>query len=302
MRILLTGKNGQLGWELHRQLERDYEVIALGREDVDFLDLRFLRQVIKQLPRLDLIVNAAAYTDVDKAEHKSFTAETINSETTAILAAEAETRGIPMVHFSTDYVFDGEQWTRPYREDDQPNPLSLYGWSKLDGEVRLQNILEKFWIFRLSGLYGIRRKNFFRTMLKLHQNGIIPKVVDDQIVSPNWIPLVAEAVMRAIRRLCQGEKLPWGIFHLSGTGQTSWYEFARLIFEKVNDLRSESAPISVTSEEYGAAAVRPKFSVLDPARFNTVFQYTLPDWREQFLHFSKEFNFTKGISNSQNKT
>ena len=162
MRILLTGKNGQLGWELHRQLERDYQVLALGREDIDFQDLRFLSQILRQLPRFDFIVNAAGYTDVDQAEYEPFIAEMINSEAVSLLAEEANRRDVPMIHFSTDYVFDGEQWTRPYRENDRPNPLSSYGSSKLDGELRIRDILEKHWIFRLSGLYGIRRKNFFK--------------------------------------------------------------------------------------------------------------------------------------------
>ena len=285
MRILLTGKNGQLGWELHRQLERDHEVIALGREDIDFRDSRFLFQILKKLPKLDLIVNTAAYTEIDKAEQEPFVAEAINSEAAALLATEAEDRGIPMIHFSTDYVFDGRQWTRAYHEKDQPNPTCYYGWTKLEGEDRIRNILEKHLIFRLSGLYGTRRKNFFTTMLQQNRNGIIPRVVNDQIISPNWTPLVAEAVVVAIQQLFQGEKNVWGTYHLSGIGQTTWYEFARLIIERINDRWNVPMPfpIPVSTEEYGVAAKRPKFSVLDSTRFNNTFQCILPDWQEQFL-------------------
>jgi len=287
MRILLTGKNGQLGWELHRQLEQDHEILAPGRNDIDFRDSRLLFRRLRELPALDLIVNAAAYTDVDKAEQEAFVAEAVNAEAVSLLAAEADGRGIPMIHFSTDYVFDGCRRTKPYTEADAPNPVCYYGWTKLEGEARLRNLLEKHWIFRLSGLYGIRRKNFFTAMLKQRHNGRTPRVVNDQIVSPNWTPLVAEAVTVAIRRLFQGEKLLWGTYHLAGSGQTSWYEFARLIFGKLNDLYDIAMPppAPVTSKEYRAAAQRPGFSVLHSRRFNIVFQHALPDWREQFLHF-----------------
>ena len=287
MRILLTGKNGQLGWELHRQLERDYEVLAIGREDIDFLDVKFFVSMLGQLPKLDLIVNAAAYTDVDKATHEPFVAEAINSEAVAMMAAEADYRGIPMIHFSTDQVFGRRRKTQPYRENDSPNPLSLYGYTKLEGERRMRNILEKHLIFRLSGLYGIRRKNFFTALLARHRNGAVPRVACDQIISPNWTPLIAEAVAEVIKRLFRGEEVPWGTYHLSGSGSTTPYKFARLIGEKVNDLWGGhvSIPIPAHLQKVGSMAKHPQNSVLDSTRFNTVFQHTLPDWQEQFLLF-----------------
>ncbi len=314
MRILLTGKNGQLGWELHRQLERDHEILAIGREDIDFLDSRFSFRTLRQLPKLDLIVNAAAYTDVDKAELEPFVADAVNSEAAAVLAAEADFRGIPMIHFSTDYIFSGKRAASPqmvlphressfasvgrlpcrqvvpYTEEDKPNPIGYYGWTKLEGEVRVRNILDQHLIFRLSGLYGVRRKNFYTTMLRGTRNGTALRVVNDQIVSPNWTPLVAEAVVGVIEMLLRGEKTPWGTYHLSGSGQTTWHEFARQIFEKINDLWGVemALPASVSSKEYGATATRPKYSVLDPTKFNTTFPYSLPDWREQFLQFLGE--------------
>ena len=290
MRILLTGKNGQLGWELHRQLERDYEVVAIGREDIDFLDSRFLFRTLKQLPKLDLIVNTAAYTNVDQAEAEPFVAESINSESVALLAAEADRRGIPIIHFSTDYVFDGKNWTRPYREMDKPNPLSTYAWTKLEGEIRVRNITEKHLIFRLAGLYGIRRKNFFTTMLRHHHNGITPRVVNDQVVSPNWTPLIAEAVTHVIEMFFQGETTSWGTYHLSGGGSTTWHEFAQYLFQKANEKCDAHVPppIAVASKEYGAIAKRPDYSVLDSTKFNTNFHYSLPDWQEQFLRFLGE--------------
>ena len=285
MRILLTGKHGQLGWELYRQPERNYEVIAIDREDIDFLDSRFLASVIRRLPKLGLIVNAASYTDIEQAERRPFIAEAVNAEAAATLAAEADFRGIPMIHFSTDYVFDGRRRKLPYRESDIPNPVSVYGWSKLEGENRIRNIAEKHLIFRISSLYGIRRKNFFTSQLN-HQ-GTALRVANDHVISPNWTPLTAEAVTEVIKRLCRGEAFPWGVYHLSGSGCTTWYEFARLIAENVNDWWGESMPlpIPVSLIKFKTAAKRPKYSVLDPAHFNHTFQMALPDWREQFLRF-----------------
>jgi dTDP-4-dehydrorhamnose reductase len=292
MRILLTGKNGQLGWELHRQLERDYEVLALGREDIDFLDSNFLSTMIRQMPKLDAIVNAAAYTDIDKAEKEPSIAEAINSDAVAILAAEADHRGIPMVHFSTDHVFGKQRWMRPYREEDRPNPISQYGRTKLAGEIHIRRLLQKHWIFRLSGLYGTRRKNFFTTILTHNRSGRVSRVTGEQVISPNWTPLVAKAVAGVIHGLSWGEQFPWGTYHLSGSGCTTPYEFARLICEKVNDLWGGNMPLpfSVASKEIGTMKKRPRYSVLDSTHFNTTFQRVLPDWREQFCLFAEGLN------------
>jgi dTDP-4-dehydrorhamnose reductase len=287
MRILLTGKNGQLGWELHRHLERDYEVLAIGREDVDFLDLRFLDSMLRFMPKLDLIVNAAAYTDMDRAEHESFTAEAVNSEAAFMLAKEAARRKIPMIHFSSNYVFSGRRRTVPYRENDQPSPTSVYSATKLDGETRIRSILEKHLIFRLSGLYGIHHRNFFTEILARNRGGIVSRAATDQVISPNWTPIVAEAVVDVIQQWSWGEKIPWGTYHLSGGGSTTPYEFARMICEKINDLWGGNMPLPTptTSRKFRTATKRPKYSVLNPALFNKTFQSILPDWREQFLLF-----------------
>lgn len=292
MRILLTGKNGQLGWELHRQLERDYKVIAMGREDIDFLDAKLLASTIRQLPKVALIVNAAAYTDIDRAQREPFVVEAVNSEAAAILAAEANRRGIPMIHFSTSHVFGGQRRTRPYREEDRPNPVSLYGGTKLEGERRIRSMLAKHLIFRLSGLYGIHHKNFFTAILTRNRSGIAPRVADNQVISPCWTPLVAEAITDVINQLSWGENIPWGTYHLSGQGCTTPYGFAQLICEKINAVWGGNMPlpIPVRSQKAGIAAKRPKYSLLDPARFNTTFRHPLPDWQEQFLRFFGELD------------
>ena len=292
MRILLTGKNGQLGWELYRLLERDYEVLAIGREDIDFCDVPFFVSTLGQLPKLDLIVNAAAYTDIDKAAQEPHIAEAINSEAAAILAAEADYRGIPMIHFSTDHVFGRRRIARPFLEDDQPYPCSVYAATKLDGELRIRSILEKHLIFRLSGLYGCRRKNFYTAMLNHYRKGTVPRVACDRIISPNWTPLVAEAIVGAIDHLFWGGEVPWGTYHLSGSGSTTPYKFARLVFENLGNMRGNGTmfPIPGMTKKGNGMAARPKYSVLDSSRFSTVFEHSLPDWQEQLQHFIGELN------------
>jgi dTDP-4-dehydrorhamnose reductase len=336
MRILLTGRNGQLGWELHRRLEQRHDVIALGRDDLDLRDARYLHDMLKRLPELALIVNCAAYTDVDRAEHEPLPAEQLNVEAPAVLAAEADRRSIPIIHFSTDYVFDGQRkgvaslfdatasacksardarrcpsvnHIEPYTEDDQPNPLGVYGWSKLAGEQRVRDLCDRHLIFRLSGLYGTRRRNFLTTMLRYLHQGETPRVVDDQFVSPNWCPMIAEAVEHVIARIlhdtyrgyrrstgagCYADAVasnrvkaqPWGVYHLTGHGYTTWYEFARLIFEKTSQLWDKPliVPQPVGTEEFGAVAKRPAYAVMNPEKFTQTFSDALPDWQTQFLH------------------
>ena len=287
MRILLTGKNGQLGWELHRQLEPKYDIIALGRDDIDFRDSRLLFDLLKTIPEIDLVVNCAAYTDVDGAETHQFEAESVNSEAPALFATEADRRGIPIIHFSTDYVFNGQIWTRPYTEKDKPSPLSHYGWSKLAGEKRIQEITDRHLIFRTSGLYGARCRNFFTGMLARFRRRETPRVINDQVISPNWTSQMAEAVALAIDQILLDSIKPWGIYHLTGRGSTNWFEFARLIYEYAANVLGEeiNEPTPTTSEEFGATAIRPKYSVLDPTKFNKTFQLAMPTWKEQFALF-----------------
>ena len=301
MRILLTGKNGQLGWELHQQLARDFTVFAIGREDIDFLDTKFFADMLRQAPKFDLIVNAAAYTDIDRVPCEPFAASAINSEAVATLAKEAERRGIPMIHFSTSHVFSGQSRRSPYREKDQPNPISLYGRIKLEGERRLHNILEKHLIFRLSGLYGAHHRNFFTEILARNRRGVASRVLDNQVISPNWTPLVAEAVVDVIQQLFWGEEIPWGTYHLSGSGSTTPHGFAQMICEKINAVWGGNMPhpIPIRSRKCHELAKRPKYSVLDSSKFNTAFQYVLPDWQEQFLRFFGELEVSSQESDIQ---
>ncbi|MDR1383069.1 MAG: dTDP-4-dehydrorhamnose reductase [Planctomycetaceae bacterium] len=286
MRILLTGKNGQLGWELHRLLEQGFEVIAIGRDDVDFRNPDELHDMLRRLPSFSIIVNTAAYTKVDQAEKEQHEAELVNIEAPAVLACEADRRGIPMIHFSTDYVFDGKKWTKPYTEKDKPNPLSIYGKSKLGGELRVRDLCEKHLIFRVSGLYGTRRRNFLTTMLNYAKASERPLVVDDQIVSPNWTPLIAEVIEHVIYRIFSSFPVHWGVYHLTGNGAATWYEFAKLTLEKASSISNKQIiqPVSVSSEEFHTTAKRPAYSVMNSDKFRNEFGYSLPDWKTQLLH------------------
>lgn len=325
MRILLTGKNGQLGWELHRFLEREFEVIAVGRHEVNFMSPYGLQENLRKMPSIDLIINAAAYTDVDRAEREFRIADLVNTEAPEILAMEAQHRNIPLIHFSTDYIFDGQRavasqleeraalalplrcqesasvgrWyqpvnnfvdkknhnKRPYTESDKAIPLNAYGRGKLQGEHRVRDHCEKHLIFRLSGLYGIRRRNFFTTVLKAVNENRSLNVVDDQAVSPNWCPMVAEAIRHVVDKVSNGFQ-EWGTYHLSGNGCTNWCEFARLIYTHAADVwdMPKNSPIPIHSEDYAAEATRPSFSVLNSNKFEITFGHSLPDWHTQFLH------------------
>lgn len=293
-KILLTGKDGQLGWELHRRLEQKHDVIAIGRDDIDLRNTPLFHGLLRRLPELALIINTAAYTNVDRAEWEPLATELVNIEVPAVLAAEADRRGIPIIHFSTDYVFDGKKWTTPYKETDRPNPLSVYGWSKLAGEQRVCDLCDKHLIFRISSLYGTRRRNFLTTMLKFMNSGESPRIVDDQIISPNWCPMIAEAVEHAVSQVLSDLRTEWGIYHLTGTGSTTWYEFARMIFTKISVIWKQPliTPQAVSTKKFGADAKRPACSIMSPNKFTHIFGYALPNWQTQFLHCVNQISAT----------
>lgn len=293
MKILVTGKNGQLGKELCRKLSPEHELIALGKEDVDLGHEDQMRCLFRHLPKFSLVINCAAYTDVDRAESEPDQAERLNADAVELLAQEALRRDIPMIHFSTDYVFDGQRRS-PYTEKDRPNPLSVYGKSKLEGEIRIQLLLERHLIFRLSGLYGNFGRNFLLSMLGRFYRGKNPKVARDQTISPNCTKTIADGISKVIRRLeYDGRAMQWGTYHLSGTGGTTWYDFAKLIFEDAHQSENTSGamPIPVSSEEYGAAATRPEYSILCSDKFRKTFGIEIPDWRIQYRCFMQEISF-----------
>lgn len=278
-RILLTGKNGQVGWELRRTLATLGEIEAFGSAELDLADGAALREAVRRI-RPDIIVNAAAYTAVDKAESEAAQAHAVNATAPGILAEEAATLGALLVHYSTDYVFDGTQ-DAPYAEDDTPAPLGVYGASKLAGEEAIRAAGCRHLIFRTSWVYGGRGKNFLLTMLRLAAEREELRVVDDQFGAPTWSRAIAEAsaqVLAALRSHPAPEIL-WGTYHLSCAGRTTWHGFTRAILDTAalpRKPRLEAIPTSA----YPLPAKRPANSVLSNAKLGQAFGIALPDWNE----------------------
>lgn len=285
-RILLAGGTGQVGWELRRALAPLGEVVAPPRAGLDLFSADSLRAAVRDLaPRL--VVNAAAYTEVDRAESEPARAHAANAVAPAVLAGEAARLGAPLVHFSTDYVFDGAKGS-PYVEDDPCAPLGVYGASKREGELAVAGAGGPHLVFRTSWVYGLRGKNFLRTMLRLARERDELRVVDDQRGAPTWSRMVAEATALVVARLGDGrggfapEGAPWGTYHLSAGGETTWCGFAREVLA-LDPRREEQRcreVVPIRTEEYPTPARRPRYSVLDGARLQAAFGVRLPGWRE----------------------
>ena len=277
MRILLTGASGQVGFELERSLQGLGQVIAVDRSRMDLADLDQVRSVIRAV-QPTLIVNPAAYTAVDKAESEPDLAHRINAEAPGVMAEEAKRLGAAMVHYSTDYVFDGAK-AGAWREDDATGPLNVYGRSKLEGEQAIAASGADHLILRTSWVYGMRGKNFLLTMLRLGQERAELKVVADQHGAPTWSRSIAEVSAVLLAQARAGGR-PWweqhgGIYHLSSQGQTTWAGFTEAIFA-ARHLDCRVLPI--TSAEYPVPARRPLNSVLDSSKLRASL-CELPDWQ-----------------------
>jgi len=272
--ILLTGANGQLGYEIARLLPAHGEVTALARSQLDLTDVDAIRATVAAI-RPQLIVNAAAYTAVDQAEREEALAEAINARAPAVLAEEAKRLGALLLHFSTDYVFDGVA-TKPYDEQAPTRPLNAYGRSKLHGEQAIAATGAIAITLRTSWVYSRRGHNFLLTMQRLGQERDELRVVADQFGVPNWSRQLAEATAALVAKGPRALAARAGLYHLSGHGQASWFEFAQAIFAAT--ARPRLVPIS--SAEYPTAALRPAFAVLASARFERAFGIVLPHWRD----------------------
>lgn len=276
MKILLTGCSGQLGRELKRSLACLGELVACDRRQLDLAKPEALRDAVRAIAP-DAIVNAAAYTAVDKAEAEPATAGAINTVAPGILADEAQRLGALLVHYSTDYVFDGAKPT-PYIEDDVTAPLSAYGRSKRDGDLAIAASGARYLILRTSWVYGLHGANFMKTMLRLAREHDELRVVDDQIGAPTWTRHLADATAMILAR----DETPQGVYHLAAAGETSWHGYAEAIvaearvaglLEKLPGVRR------ITSADYPLPALRPTNSRLDCSRFHRDFGLALPDWR-----------------------
>ncbi|MCX7897925.1 MAG: dTDP-4-dehydrorhamnose reductase [Rhodocyclaceae bacterium] len=278
MKILLTGANGQVGWELVRTLACLGEVVAFDRQGLDLAQPDGIRNTLRTI-RPQVIVNAAAYTAVDAAEREKSLAFAINGDAPGILAEEARRLDALLIHYSTDYVFDGKK-SAPYREEDPTHPLSVYGQSKQAGEAAIAASGCRHLIFRVSWVYGRRGRNFFLTILRLAREKEELKVVADQIGAPTWSRMIAEATALALARY-HGQT---GLYHLCASGETSWHGFAARIIERAHaqGLLGKLLPVRpITSAEYPAAAPRPANSRLDCTHLRQDFALTLPDWETQ---------------------
>jgi len=268
LKILLTGRNGQVGWELARRLGALGELIATGLEELNLADADVIRRAVREA-KPDVIYNAGAYTAVDKAEAEPHIAMRINAEAPGVLAEEAKRRDALLVHYSTDYVFDGEK-RGPYVEEDAPNPLNAYGASKLAGERAIQASGCRHLILRTSWVYGPRGKNFYLTIAAKAAKGERLRVVDDQRGVPTTSAFLAEKTIQLLRGDASG------LLHLVPVGETTWYGFAR---EIVHMTGASSELVPITSGEFPTAPRRPRNSVLDNSKAVKLLGAPMPHWQ-----------------------
>jgi dTDP-4-dehydrorhamnose reductase len=300
LKILLTGKNGQIGHELSRLLPQLGDVVALDRQQVDLTKPEQIRHAIRDA-RPQIIVNTAAYTAVDQAEKEEALARTINADAPGLMAEEAKKIGAVLVHYSTDYVFDGSK-TSPYVENDPPNPINAYGRTKLAGEQAIAAASAAHLIIRTAWVYGTRGKNFLLTILRLATESEELRIVRDQTGAPTWAREIAAATTRILKQV-SGREGPvaslsnlGGIYHMTAAGETNWCEFAQAILNLAGQApakapwfvsATEGRPIvtrrivPITTAEYPTAACRPAYSVLSNSRCQRIFGFALPDWKAQ---------------------
>ena len=285
LNILLFGKNGQVGWELQRSLAPLGEVTALDFDSAthcgDFAQPTGIANTVRSL-RPDVIVNAAAHTAVDKAESEPEFARLLNATSPGVLAEEAARLGALLVHYSTDYVFDGSG-SRPWLETDSPAPLNVYGGTKWEGERLIAKNCPKHLIFRTSWVYAARGGNFAKTMLRLAQERERLTVIDDQWGAPTGAELLADITAHAIRQTLR-EPQHAGLYHLAAAGQTSWHGYARFVLDTARALKPELAlkeqeVAPVPTSAFPTPAQRPLNSRLNTAHLRQTFGLTLPDWQ-----------------------
>jgi dTDP-4-dehydrorhamnose reductase len=272
--ILVTGAAGQVGFELVRLLAPHGDVVAADRARLDLADADAVVAAVRGA-RPGLIVNAGAYTAVDLAEKEAEFAAAVNARAPGILAEEAKRIGAVLIHYSTDYVFDGAR-TTPYPEDAPTAPLNVYGATKLEGERAIAAVGGAVVVFRTSWVYGRRGKNFLRTIERLAAERDEIRIVADQVGVPNWSRALAEATERVVAPGLPALADRAGLYHLSSTGCATWYEFARAIVGAA----AKPRVVPITTAEYPLPARRPAFGVLDTARFEATFGFGLPVWRD----------------------
>ena len=284
MKILLTGKDGQVGFALHKKLVSVGEVIATNRNELNLENPDAIRAFIEKI-KPDIIINAAAYTDVDKAESEIELAYKLNAEAPKVLAEKASQLDIPMIHFSTDYVFDGLK-NEPYVETDQANPQSIYGETKYKGEEAVRNH-KKHIILRTSWVFSSRGQNFLKTILKLIQEKSSLNIVSDQKGTPTSADAIAEVTYKIVKTILNKASFEdFGTYHISLEGETDWYQYACFITDEAIRLGLKTLMTShdikaILNDAYPTVAERPINSKLDTTKIKKTFMLELPHWTEE---------------------
>ena len=282
MKIFVTGANGQIGHCLQQQLgQKNWEFSALTRAELDITDPQAVTQIVQRL-RPNIIINAAAYTAVDKAEQEQELAYAVNRDGPANLARAAKDVNAAIFHISTDYVFSGDA-TGAYKEDAPTNPQGVYGQSKLEGEVAVTAANDKHIILRTAWVFGQHGNNFVKTMIRLGRLKDVLNIVADQEGSPTYADDIAKVLLAVARHYSEGKPTPWGIYHYSGQPYVSWYGFAREIFTEVKQAGLYAKPVpqlnAITTAEYPTPAKRPANSKLDCNKIKQAFGVAPSDWR-----------------------
>jgi dTDP-4-dehydrorhamnose reductase len=279
--ILLIGKIGQVGWELRRTLAPLGQLTSVDFPEIDLTNPDSIRKWVRETSPT-IIINAAAYTAVDKAETEPDRCNQINGTAPGILAEEAKKLGSLLIHYSTDYVYDGSK-SSPYVETDQPNPLSAYGRSKLLGDQAILAAAPKHLIFRLCWVYGARGQNFMLTMMRLAREREKLRVVSDQFGCPTWSRMIAETTALTLKQVLAAKDSTalTGIYHLAASTHTSWHGFAQAIIDLMPPDQKKCQSVDpITTAEYPVAAKRPAYSVLSCEKLKQAFNLQLPDWHQ----------------------
>ena len=290
MKVLMVGETGQLARFMQiTQLQSNngsssstqnkdskVELVCLGREQMDLSQPERISDILAGYS-FDVLVNVAAYTAVDKAESEPDLAQTINADSPAELAKVCAERNVPIIHYSTDYVFSGDA-TKPYKEEDATGPNSVYGETKLAGERAIRSAAEKYFIFRTAWVYGEFGQNFFLTMRSLAKERDSLSIVSDQVGGPTYARSIAECSWQVIDQLNQNAEQPWGTYHMSCAGEISWFEFARALLSQSGFSNIQLSPL--TTAQYPTPAKRPAYSVLDNGALAKALGVEMPDWQQ----------------------
>jgi len=281
MSIVVVGAKGQLGWELCRRAKpAGFDVIALDLPEFDIADNHGVQKTLNR-PDISLVINASAYTAVDQAESEVELALAVNRDGPAYLASACAATGIPLIHVSTDYVFDGCK-NSPYSENDPACPLGVYGKSKVEGEVKVRECLPEHIILRTAWLYGVQGNNFVKTMIRLGKEQTRLRVVADQYGGPTFAGDLADAIFTIAGRIHESDNIPWGTYHFCGQGITSWHGFTEEILtiaKQYISLKVEEVE-AITTSDYPTPAQRPAYSAFDCSLINTLFGIKPRPWQE----------------------